>query len=55
MKHYTRGQFTISFTIEDGVPAGTVIALLAQLKNGTVIDDAGVDTNGPFTGTRRRS
>ena len=53
MKHYTRGQFTITFTIEDGVAAGTVSALLAQLKPGTVIDDAGVDTNGPFTGTRR--
>lgn len=53
MKHYTRGQFTISFTLEDGVTAGTVIALLSQLKPGAVIDDAGVDTNGPFTGTRR--
>lgn len=53
MKHYTRGQFTISFTIEDGVPADTVNTLLAHLKYGTVIDDAGVDVNGPFTGTRR--
>ena len=53
MKHYTKGQFTISFALADGVPAGTVTALLSQLKPGAVIDDAGVDVNGPFTGTRR--
>lgn len=53
MKHYTRGQFTISFTIEDGVAAAALTAILSQLKPGAVIDDAGVDTNGPFTGTRR--
>lgn len=53
MKHYTRGQFTISFTLDDGIPATTVTALLAQLKPGAVIDDAGVDLNGPFAGTRR--
>lgn len=28
-------------------------AMLAQLKPGAVIDDAGVDVNGPFAGTRR--
>lgn len=53
MKHYTRGQFTISFTNEDGVAAAAVTAILSQLKPGAVIDDAGVDVNGPFTGTRR--
>lgn len=53
MKHYTRGQFTASFFHEDGVPVGTVIALLAQLKPGAVIHDVGVDVNGPFAGTRR--
>lgn len=53
MRHYTRGQFTISFTIADGVAAATVTAILSQLKPGAVIVDAGVDTNGPFTGTRR--
>lgn len=53
MKHYTRGQFTISFTLDDGIPAAAVTALLTQLKPGAVIDDAGVDVNGPFTGTRR--
>ena len=53
MKHYTKGQFTISFTIEDGIPAAAVTAILSQLKPGAVIDDAGVDLNGPFAGTRR--
>jgi len=53
MKHYTSGQFTASFFHEDGVPVGTVIALLAQLKPGAVIRDVGVDLNGPFAGTRR--
>jgi hypothetical protein len=53
MKHYTRGQFTASFFPADGIPAATVTAILSQLKPGAVIDDAGVDTNGPFTGTRR--
>ena len=52
MKHYTRGQFTITFTLADGVAAAAVTAMLSQLKPGAVIDDAGVDTNGPFTGTR---
>lgn len=33
--------------------ASTVTALLTQLKPGAVIDDAGVDVNGPFAGTRR--
>lgn len=53
MKHYTRGQFTATFFPADGIPATTVTALLAQLKPGAVIDDAGVDVNGPFAGTRR--
>ena len=53
MKHYTRGQFTITFALDDGIPATTVTALLSQLEFGAVIDDAGVDVNGPFTGTRR--
>ena len=53
MKHYTRGQFTITFAATDGVSAAAVTAILAQLKPGAVIDDAGVDLNGPFTGTRR--
>lgn len=53
MKHYTRGQFTATFFPDDGIPAAAVTALLAQLKPGAVIDDAGVDVNGPFTGARR--
>lgn len=53
MKHYTRGQFTISFSIADGVAAVAVAAVLAQLKPGAVIDDVGVDINGQFAGTRR--
>ena len=53
MKHYTRGQFTATFLPADGIPAAAVTALLAQLKPGAVIDDAGVDVNGPFAGTRR--
>lgn len=53
MKHYTRGQFTITFAATDGVSAAAVTAILSQLKPGAVIDDAGVDLNGPFTGTRR--
>lgn len=53
MKHYTRGQFTATFFPNDGIPAAAVTAILAQLKPGAVIDDAGVDLNGPFAGTRR--
>ena len=53
MKHYTKGQFTISYADGSGVPATTVTALLSQLKPGAVIDDVGVDVNGPFAGTRR--
>ena len=53
MKHYTRGQFTATFFPDDGIPAAAVTALLTQLKPGAVIDDAGVDLNGPFAGTRR--
>ena len=53
MKHYTRGQFTATFFPADGIPATAVTALLAQLKPGAVIDDAGVDLDGPFAGTRR--
>ena len=53
MKHYTRGQFTFMFPITDGVAAATVAAKLAQLKPGTVIDDAGMDWNWLFAGTRR--
>lgn len=53
MKHYTRGQFTATFFPADGIPAAAVTALLTQLKPGAVIDDAGVDVNGPFAGTRR--
>lgn len=53
MKRYYRGQFTISYADGDGVPVNAVTAILSQLKPGAVIDDAGVDTNGPFTGTRR--
>jgi len=53
MKHYTRGQFTATFFPADGIPATTVTTLLTQLKPGAVIDDAGVDVNGPFAGTRR--
>lgn len=53
MKHYTRGQLTITFVPADGVAAAAGGAMLAQLKPGAVIDDAGVDVNGPFAGTRR--
>lgn len=53
MKHYTRGQFTITFTLADGVAAAAVTAILSQLKAGAVIDDMAVDPDGPFTGTRR--
>ena len=53
MKHYTKGQFTITFTIADGIAAAALTAIISQLKPGAVIDDAGVDPNGPFTGTRR--
>lgn len=53
MKHYTRGQFTATFFPNDGIPAAAITALLTHLKPGAVIDDAGVDLNGPFAGTRR--
>lgn len=53
MKHYTRGKFTITFPFADGVAATAVAARLARLKPGSVIDDAGMDRNWPFTGTRR--
>lgn len=53
LKHYTRGQFTITFATADGVSAAAVTAILSQLKPGTVIVDADVDVNGPFAGTRR--
>lgn len=53
MKHYTRGQFTATFFHDDGVPTTTLTAILSQLKPGAVIDDAGVEPNGPFAGTRR--
>ena len=53
MKHYTRGQFTITFTLADGVAAAAVTAILSQLKPGAVIDDLAVDPDGPFAGTRR--
>ncbi len=53
MKSWTRGQFTNTFTIADGVAAAALTAILSHLKPGAVITDAGVDVNGPFTGTRR--
>lgn len=53
MNHYTRGQFTITFTLADGVAAAAVTAILSQLKPGAVIDDLAVDPDGPFAGTRR--
>ena len=53
MKHYTRGQLTITFVLAEGVAAAAVGAMLSQLKPGAVIDDAGVDPDGPFAGTRR--
>lgn len=53
MKHYTRAQFTITFTLADGVAAAAVTAILSQLKPGAVIDDLAVDPDGPFAGTRR--
>ena len=53
MKHYTRGQFTITFALAAGVTAAAVTAILSQLKPGAVIDDVGVEPNGPFAGTRR--
>lgn len=53
MKHYTRGQFTITFALADGVAAAAVTAILSQLKPGAVIDDLAIDPDGPFAGTRR--
>lgn len=53
MKSWTRGQFTITFTLADGVAAAAVTAILSQLKPGAVIDDMAVDPDGPFAGTRR--
>lgn len=53
MKHYTRGQFTITFALAEGVAAAAVGAMIAQLKPGAVIDDMVVDLQTPFTGTRR--
>lgn len=53
MKHYTQGQFTITFSIADGADAAAVTAMLSQLKPGAVIDDMTVDPDGPFAGTRR--
>ena len=53
MKHYTKGQFTITFALADGVAAAAVTAILSQLKPGAVIDDMAVDPDGPFAGTRR--
>ena len=52
MKHYTKGQFTITFALADGVAAAAVIAILSQLKPGAVIDDTAVDPDSPL-GTRR--
>lgn len=53
MKHYTRGQLTITFIPGNGVAAAAVTAMLSQLKHGAVIDDMTVDMQSPFTGTRR--
>lgn len=53
MKHFTRGQLTITFALAEGVAAAAVVAMLAQLKPGAVIDDMTVDLQTPFTGTRR--
>lgn len=53
LKHYTRGQFTITFAATDGVSAAAVAAILAQLKPGAVIVDTAVELNSPFSGTRR--
>lgn len=53
MTHYTIGQFTITFSIADGVAAAAVGAMLAQLKPGAVIDDMAVDPNSPFAGAHR--
>ena len=52
MKHYTRGQFTITLADGDGVAAAALTAIFSQLKPGAVIFHAGVDANGPFPGTR---
>lgn len=53
MKHYTRGQFTITFSLADGVTAAAVGAVLAQLKPGAVIDDMTVDRQTPLHEGRR--
>lgn len=52
MKHYTRGKLTITFALAEGAAAAAVVAMLAQLKPGAVIDDMTVDLQTPFTGTR---
>lgn len=53
MKHYTQGQFTITFAPDDGVAASAVVAMLSQLKPGAVIDDMDVDPLSPFAGMHR--
>lgn len=53
MKHYTRGQLTITFVPADGVAAAAVGAMLAQLKPGAVIEDTVTSLQDPHTGTRR--
>lgn len=55
MRHYTRGQFTISFALAGDISATfrAVTGVLAQLKPGTVIDDMAIDTETPFAGARR--
>ena len=53
MKNYTKGQFTITFALADGVAAAALTAILSQLKPGAVIDDTAVDPDSPFVGTRR--
>lgn len=53
MKHYTQGQFTITFSIADGADAAAVTAMLSQLKPGAVIDYVAVDPRTLLAGTRR--
>ena len=55
MKHYTRGQFTLTFVLAGDILATfrAVTAILEQLKPGAVIDDMTMDTQVPFVGARR--
>lgn len=53
MMHYTRDQFTVTFSPATGVAAAVVAAMLSQLKPGAVIEDTVTTLQDPHTGHRR--